>query len=483
MRFGIDFGTTRIVVAACDRGNYPIVHFEDTAGDAHAFAPALLAWEDGLVAGWDAATSAAPLRSLKRVLGSPKTLIDVPVPTTAATATLALTRYIYGHLKNYALAISDGKDSEVEAVIGVPATANSAQRLATLDAFARAGVNVLGLMDEPSAAAYEFTHRHPRALNSKRQSVIVYDLGGGTFDATYISAHDNHHTIHATAGLPGVGGDDFDQILVHLALDKAGLQDTVLSPTAHLRLTNEARQAKEALHPQTRRMVIDVAGTDVIISTEEFYEACQELIERTITAMEPVSGTSLTDTEIAGIYLVGGATNLPAIPRRLRENFGRRVHRSPLPEASTAVGLAIAADPDSGYSLSHRITRGVGVFREREEGEHVSFDPLITPDTPLNEDGSVTVTNRYHPQHNIGWYRFVEYTDTDMATLTTVVVPFAPELEGLPRPEVETVRVERREAMGEVEETVHRSADGIVSVSIRHGEDVYSWRAGERTID
>ncbi|NUR81526.1 MAG: hypothetical protein HOQ21_13905, partial [Dermatophilaceae bacterium] len=191
--------------------------------------------------------------------------------------------------------------------------------------------------------------------------------------------------------------------------------------------------------------------TTVTIPVDDYYAAVTPLVAETTDAMEPLV-QSLQSSEspadelqgVAGIYIVGGASGLPLVPRQLRSRFGRRVHRSPMPSASTAVGLAIAADPDGGFSLRDRLSRGFGVFREREGGAAVSFDPVLdrslrTADA-LDDSGSggpVVVTRRYRAAHNIGWFRFVEYSSVDdqgeprgdLAPVAQIVFPFDPELQ------------------------------------------------------
>src|SRR5690606_10097503 len=116
-----------------------------------------------------------------------------------------------------------------------------------------------------------------------------------------------------------------------------------------------------------------------------------------------------------GVYLVGGGSGLPLVGRMLRGRYGRRVHRSAPPAASTAIGLAIAADPDSGFTMSDRLSRGFGVFRESRAGEGVAFDPIFTRDAALPEEGRSIVTRRYRAAHNLGWFRFVEHAAVDAA--------------------------------------------------------------------
>ena len=319
------------------------------------------------------------------------------------------------HLRRFQKDLAD--TSPIEVVLGVPAHSHHAQRLLTMAAFSRTGITVQGLINEPSAAAFEYTHRHARTLNSKRKSILVYDLGGGTFDASLVAIDGVGHTIVNTVGRPRLGGDDLDVILADLALASLSRSSDAFSATARMRLVDEARSAKEALVPQSRRIVIAVGDDDVTIPVKDFYAAATPLIDETLTAIEPLIGSdSLRDTDIAGIYLVGGTTSLPLISQTLRKKFGRRVHRSPLPSASTAVGLAIAADPDSDYALHDTLSRSIGVFREWDAGSEVSLDPLITPSTPR------TATRIYRAAHNVGWFRYGEIGD-DFSLIAEIGVP------------------------------------------------------------
>src|SRR5690606_21044630 len=207
------------------------------------------------------------------------------------------------------------------------------------------------------------------------------------------------------------------------------------SPSAGL--IDEARAVKEQISPQTRRVTIEVDGAPVTVALDDFYRACAPLVERAVDVMEPLlagdSIDSTTDTELAGMYLVGGASGLPLVPRTLRERFGRRVHRSPHPSASTAIGLAIAADPESGYRLFDRLTRGIGVFREGDEGGSIVFDLVVGGSARLPEAGStLEITRRYRAAHDLGRFRFVEVSGVDergapqgdIAPFTEIDFPF-----------------------------------------------------------
>lgn len=467
MRFGIDFGTTRTVIATVDRGNYPVVPVNDTSGDSHDFVPSVVALDgDRILAGWQAEDSGLPtvVRSLKRFLTDPAVTGDSPVDFGGGTRPLGVVLEAFAR----EIVAATG-DVAPEIVLGVPANASTAQRLVTVDAFSRAGAVVLGLVNEPSAAAFEYSHRYVRTLNTKRTSIIVYDLGGGTFDATYLRIDNDQHEVLNTRGIARLGGDDFDEVLLDLALQAAGRSEDVFGRRARQTLLDEARSAKESLKPQSRRLVLELGDDDVVLPVAEFYDAAAPLVEQSLQAMRPLVGVDegLTDTDIAGIYLVGGATSLPVVPRLLKERFGRRVYRSPLPTASTAVGLAIAADAQSGYRLNDLSSRGIGVFRELDGGQRVSFDPLIEPGATAGE----SVTRTYRAAHNAGWFRYAEFAELDsdgdpgdITLLIETVVPFVPELFDADLTQVPVTRLAHPGPL--VEETVTVDVDGIARICI-----------------
>ncbi|AKK11649.1 Hsp70 family protein [Corynebacterium uterequi] len=479
MRVGIDFGTTRTVVAVADRGNYPVIAMRDAWGDSHDYLPSAVALrDDEITAGWEALTGdgATLARSFKRLLADPSVNGRTPVRMGEYSRPLyeVLSAYadeVARQIRRYQEEIGD--TSTIQAVLGVPANASSAQRLLTLDAFMRAGIGVLAMVNEPSAAAFEYTHRHPRTLNSKRSSILVYDLGGGTFDTSLVHIDGTAHTVVSARGISRLGGDDFDEILLTMALKAADREGDAFGYRMRSKLLDEARSAKEQLKPQSKRLVLDLGGDVTFIDVNDFYDEIRPLIARTIDSMAQLIGyeDSLTDTDIAGIYLVGGSSALPVVPRMLRERYARRVHRSPIPGASTAVGLAIAADPSTDFNLVDRTARGIGVFRERDAGEGVTFDPLVGLDTQPDDDGIIRVTRRYRAAHNVGVFRFVEYTELnengepgDMALLKEVIVPFEAGLSA--RPDLSSIVVERRDHGPEVVEKIRINADGIARVSI-----------------
>lgn len=475
MRLGIDLGTTHTVVALADRGNYPVLPFTDENGDAHEFWPSVAALRgvgpgtvavDGdedtappeLVFGFDAVAAqrqgAPGLRSFKRLLGDPGATGDTVVELAGFPVTLLdlTTGYLSALREEIAAQLADALDPEepLEVVVSVPAHAHTAQRFLTLEAFARAGFVVVAMINEPSAAGMEFTHRQTRALSSRRTQVLVYDLGGGTFDASLVEAEGDQHEVVGSVGVNRLGGDDFDSALAQTVLDAVAREDGAqphLTRAQWRRLVEACRSAKEGLTPQTRRLVVELGDRDVVVSVEEFYVRAAELVESSVEAMEPLVGRldtgsiSASLSAVAGMYLVGGASGLPLVARVLRERFGRRVHRSPYPGAATAIGLAIAADPDSRYTLRDRLSRALGVFREWDSGRALAVDEVIPADTELPSGEPVTVTRRYRPVHDLGVLRYVEYHRVDdagqpvgeLVPVAEVRFPFTRELQDVVR--------------------------------------------------
>ena len=226
---GIDLGTTRTVVARADRGNYPVLSFTDTNGDSHDYYPSLTALtDDGLVHGFRARRAArqgAPLlRSLKRTLAAPS--VSAASPVALGDRTLGVGEVLVSFLTDLrqelaASGVLDGADpggEDANVVVAVPAHAYGAQRLLTLDAFRAAGFHVTAMLNEPSAAGFEYTHRKASTVSSRRTRVLVYDLGGGTFDTSLVDVNGAAHEVLASRGLGDLGGDDVDLILAQMAL-------------------------------------------------------------------------------------------------------------------------------------------------------------------------------------------------------------------------------------------------------------------------
>jgi molecular chaperone DnaK (HSP70) len=507
LRLGIDFGTTRTVVACADRGNYPVLAFVDDAGDSHDWMPSVVAEDEGrLRFGFDALAAgerACVVRSFKRLLARADATPGREVQIGSVTITLGdlLTRF-FAYVRDAVLVRStlseELRAGPIESVVAVPANASGAQRLLTLDAFRRAELSPLAMLNEPSAAGFEYTHRHRSTLTSKRDHVVVYDLGGGTFDASLVRMHGVRHEVLTTCGVNELGGDDFDEVIVDLVLAKAKLDKESLDPAALSRLRDQCRDAKERLNPSSKKATVDLEAAlgeaapvaEMSLPVAEIYEACEPLVERSIEAMFPVmarlagvegkepvtAGADTMRDDIAGIYVVGGGSELPIVGRTLRQRFGRRVHRSPYASGAIAIGLAIACDEAAGFELVDRYSRTFGVFREAHAGSEITFDPIFTPDTllPSSGAGPVARRRRYRAAHNVGHFRFLECSGMSddgkprghMVFSGDVLFPFDRRLAG---GALDGVRVERFDREGpRIEEEYFLDEHGIVAVTIRN---------------
>ncbi len=460
MRVGIDFGTTHTVAAVVDRGNYPVVSFDgvdawpsiiaaNAAGELRFGADAAAVRREP---GW------AVLRSFKRLLNDagPQTEVNLAGRNyrlaELLTGFLAQLKSDLQHRSNACLAASQTNEATIEAAISVPANASSAQRLLTLDAFVAAGFHVVAMLNEPSAAGMEYAHRYRSTITAKREYVLIYDLGGGTFDASLLKMTGQVNEVVVSEGIQRLGGDDFDEAVVQLVLAGSKLPAKLPELDARTRdlLREECAARKEAVGPQTRRFLVDltmVEGADLppfACGIDEVYSACAPLVEQTTELLDRVLRDPTRDdrevawSEVAGIYVVGGAGGFPLVSRMLRTTFGeKRVKRSPYPFAATAIGLAVFLDNEAGFELSERFSRHLGVFREAHAGADVVFDPIVPKDASLPPDGRtpLVVRRRYRAAHNIGHFRFVECSrlvngrpDGDVTPYDPVLFPFDPAL-------------------------------------------------------
>src|SRR6201991_5286802 len=227
MRLGIDFGTTHTVVAVVDRGNYPVVSFDGV--DAW---PSIIAGNEGGELRYGPDAAAVRHHPDWSVLRSFKRLLNDAGPTT--TVDLAGRRYLLadlfaGFLAQFKSDLQTRSNAElspgmrVEAAISVPANASSAQRFLTLDAFAQAGFDVVALLNEPSAAGFEYAHRYRSTITAKREHVLIYDLGGGTFDASLLKMTGRLNEVVTSEGVQRLGGDEFDEIILKLVIARSEL--------------------------------------------------------------------------------------------------------------------------------------------------------------------------------------------------------------------------------------------------------------------
>jgi molecular chaperone DnaK (HSP70) len=489
MRLGIDFGTTRIVAAAADRGNYPLVGFESPDGQVREWFPPLVAIRGSERRfGWSAREVQGDrgwtvLRSLKRLLkrAGPTTQLDLDGSTVTLMelATDLLSAFRQQLRQSSTLSLDRGESLDV--MVGVPANANCNQRFLTTEAFRAAGFHVLGLLNEPSAASVEFGHRERvQRKGQPRRSLLVYDLGGGTFDASLVDMEDDAQIVVASDGLADLGGDDFDEILAGLALETAGRaeQRESLSGAESFRLLEECRERKESLNPNTRRIVVDLEHVregwgEVSIAVAPYYERCRPLVERTAQVLQEQLAAH-PDRSIETLYVTGGGSELPAVARVLKESFGRAVKRSAYMRSATAIGLAISADANSGYVLRDRFARDFGVWREADHGRGVVFDLLFRRGLELPRRGAepLRVARCYRAVHNIGHFRYAEAArlgedgqpSGDLTLWDDIQFPFDPALREVV--DLTLVDVSRGSSGWEVEEDYLCDASGIVKVTI-----------------
>jgi molecular chaperone DnaK (HSP70) len=482
-----------------------VVSFNDGDGQSHEFFPTLAAEKDGqLCFGFEALDKRdrpgwTLHRSFKRRLSSPEATPDSHIRLGSVEIDLLglVTEYLRS-LKDALLTRSNlpvnGRDEPLTAVISTPANAFSTQRLVTLAAFRTAGFDVAAMLNEPSAAGVEYAHRHRNTLNSRREKVLVYDLGGGTFDTSLVDMKGRAHDVVTSRGLNHLGGDDFDAALLELVLTQSGLDVQRLSSRSLARLRLHCRDVKEGINANTRKIYVELgrcldpdelrrAGLPEdrveVIKADEYEAACEPLIARSLELVETVApealgGPSESSSDVAGLYVVGGASALPAVARRLRTQYGRRVHRSPYPSAAIAIGLAIAGDEDANYSLTERFQRSLGVFREAESGRQVQFDSIIGPETELPGPGAQPrqLCRRYRAQHNVGHFRFVEcgWIDShgqpsgDIKPFREVLFPFDPKLRGK---DLNSIAVRRTQLEGpDIEERYVIDESGAVELTI-----------------
>src|SRR6266436_1061753 len=234
-----------------------------------------------------------------------------------------------------------------QAVITVPAYFNDAQRQATKDAGRIAGLEVLRLVNEPTAASLAY------GLDQKQNGTIaVYDLGGGTFDISILKLHDGIFEVIATNGDTHLGGDDIDNLLIAIALDDIrgdlGL-DLARSGEAVARIRKAVIEAKIALSAQPSvKLDVDLPGGKKYqrgISLEGFEQMIRPIIDRTVgPCKQALKDAGLKPEKIDEVVLVGGSTRIPKVRRLVQDLFGRAPHTDLNPDEVVALGAAVQAN-------------------------------------------------------------------------------------------------------------------------------------------
>lgn len=246
-----------------------------------------------------------------------------------------------------------------DAVITVPAYFNDIQRQATKDAGTIAGLNVVRIINEPTSAAlaYGLNHGNP-------QKIMVYDLGGGTFDVSIIEIGEGVIEVLATAGDNHLGGDDFDEIITNWIIDefkRTNHVDLRSDLAAYQRIKDAAEKAKIELSSSENTTISlpfiynkkeNVLNLEINLSRNKFNELTKELVERTSSPVEKaLNDASIAKSELGKVILVGGSTRIPAVQQMVQKLTGMVPSKDINPDECVAQGAAIQADTLSGGNL------------------------------------------------------------------------------------------------------------------------------------
>ncbi|KAA0560557.1 molecular chaperone DnaK [Rossellomorea aquimaris] len=342
---GIDLGTTNSCVSVLEGGEPKVI----ANAEGNRTTPSVVAFKNGEkqvgeVAKRQAITNPNTIISVKRHMGT-----DHKVEAEGKEYTpQEISAMILQHLKSYA---EDYLGEKVEkAVITVPAYFNDAERQATKDAGKIAGLEVERIINEPTAAALAY------GLDKmdQDQTILVYDLGGGTFDVSILELGDGVFEVRSTAGDNRLGGDDFDQVIIDYLVaefKKENGIDLSKDKMALQRLKDAAEKAKKDLSGVTSTQIslpFITAGEagplhlEVTLSRAKFDEISSDLVERTMgPTRQAMKDAGLSASEIDKIILVGGSTRIPAVQEAIRKETGKEPSKGVNPDEVVAMGAAI----------------------------------------------------------------------------------------------------------------------------------------------
>ncbi len=341
---GIDLGTTNSCVAVMEGGNPNVI----TNSEGARTTPSVVAFQKdgerivGQVAKRQAVTNAdRTIMSIKRKMGtSEKVTIDGKAYTPQEISAMILSK-----LKTDAESYLG--ETVSQAVITVPAYFNDSQRQATKDAGKIAGLEVLRIINEPTAAALAY------GMTDMDKTVMVYDLGGGTFDVSILEIADGVFEVLSTNGDTHLGGDDFDQAIIDYLVksfkDSDGI-DLSTDKMAMQRLKEAAEKSKIELSATTTSAVslpfiaVDANGPknlDITLTRAKFDELTASLVDRTLVSIRnAMRDANLSASQIDEVLLVGGSSRIPAVQEAVKKEMGKEPHKGINPDECVAVGAA-----------------------------------------------------------------------------------------------------------------------------------------------
>ena len=343
---GIDLGTTNSAVAVLEGNEAKII----ANPEGNRTTPSVVSFKNGEiqvgeVAKRQAVTNPNTISSIKRHIGEPGYKVEVEgksyIPQEISAMIL---QYIKGFAEDYL-----GEKVE-KAVITVPAYFNDAQRQATKDAGKIAGLEVERIVNEPTAAALAYG----LDKTDRDEKILVFDLGGGTFDVSILELGDGVFDVLSTAGDNHLGGDDFDnKIIDHMVAEfkKENGIDLSQDKMALQRLKDAAEKAKKDLSGVSSTQIslpFITAGEagplhlEMTLTRAKFDELTADLVERTkIPVRQALKDAGLSQSEIDEVILVGGSTRIPAVVEAVRKETGKEPNKSVNPDEVVAMGAAI----------------------------------------------------------------------------------------------------------------------------------------------
>jgi molecular chaperone DnaK len=349
---GIDLGTTNSVVAVLEGGEPKII----PNPEGNRTTPSAVAFKNGErlvgeVAKRQAITNPNTILSIKSHMGTDYKVKVEDKEYTPQEISAMILQYLKSYAEDYL------GEKVTKAVITVPAYFNDAQRQATKDAGRIAGLEVERIINEPTAAALAY------GLDKleEDQKILVFDLGGGTFDVSILELGDGVFEVLATAGDNKLGGDDFDKKIIDYLVEEFKKEhgiDLSKDKMAMQRLKDAAEKAKKDLSSATTTQIslpFITAGPEGPLHLEtsltraKFEELTKDLIERTMGPVrQALSDAGLSASEIDKVILVGGSTRIPAVQEAVKRETGHEPHKGVNPDEVVAMGAAIQAGVISG---------------------------------------------------------------------------------------------------------------------------------------